>query len=96
MIDKDDMFQMEIAKGEMAYACNIFDYGFDSIEEVNNHISYAHNNILNLIIKKASYERDDIIDNNKEGIGKTNVQTDQESLLNCKQCGESMDGNSEV
>ena len=52
MIDMDDMFQIEIVEGNMVYACNICDEGYDSIEEVNNHIAHMHVDILSHIKRK--------------------------------------------
>ena len=56
MVDQNDMFQIKIVEGEMFYACNICDEGYDSIEEVNRHIEHAHKDLLSHILKKATRE----------------------------------------
>ena len=93
MIDKDDMFQIEIVEGNMVYACNVCDEGYDSIEEVNNHIAHMHEDIVSHIIKKAISEKDD---DTVEHIEKSSVETDKRTMLKCTLCYESMDGNIEV
>ena len=93
MIDMDDMFQIELVEGNMVYACNICDEGYDSIEEVNNHIAHMHGDIVSHIIKKAISEKDDDTVNHIE---KSSVETDNKTMLKCTLCYESMDGNSEV
>ena len=50
--DKDDMFLIEIVEWNMVFACNGCDEGYDSIEEVNNHIAHMHEDIVSQLRKK--------------------------------------------
>ena len=97
MVDQNDMFQIEIVEGEMLYACNICDEGYDSIEEVNRHIKHAHEDLLGHILKKATSEIvDDETNSTEKIIEKASVETEKEYMLKCTLCYESMNGNSEV
>ena len=97
MVDQNDMFQIEIVEGEMLYACNICDEGYDSIEEVNRHIKHAHEDLLGRILKKATSEIvDDETNSTEKIIEKASVETEKEYMLKCTSCYESMNGNREV
>ena len=49
IVTENDMFQLEIVKGETVFACNICEEGFDFIDEVNIHIADAHADIMSHI-----------------------------------------------
>ena len=74
----------------MVYACNICDEGYDSIKEVNKHISHDHEDILSHIMKKAMNERDDDKTKNTDEIFvKASVETNK-IMLKSKLCGKSI------
>ena len=55
----DDHFQIEILKGELVYACNICDEGFDIEDKIKKHIAFNHKDILIEISKNVEEEEDD-------------------------------------
>ena len=52
------MFQFEVLEGKEIYACNICNKGFDTNDEVKNHIQTAHNDVLAQIRKNVEEAAD--------------------------------------
>ena len=104
--DVDELFQLETVENELVYACNLCEEGFDSVEEVKEHLEKGHMDVLKQLGKESESEASCRWSTcqkelSKEGTTNENserecVQTEKEGMLNCKLCGESMDGNSEV
>ena len=54
----DEHYQIEFIEGEQVYACNICDEGFDSEDEIKEHIAVDHKDIL-IEISKNVDEREE-------------------------------------
>ena len=54
----EDMFQLEVLEGKEIYACNICNEGFDTNDEIKNHIEIAHKDILVQIRKNVEEAAD--------------------------------------
>ena len=49
---------MEVLNGELVYACNVCNKGFDSDDKVKNHIEKDHKDILIEINKNIEEDKD--------------------------------------
>ena len=54
----NDMFQIEIVDGEQVYVCSICDEGFDTDDEIRNHILKDHEEIV-LQINEGNEEEEE-------------------------------------
>ena len=45
--DFEELFQLESVKGEVVYACNVFDEGLDTVDDVKKHITYIIRKFFN-------------------------------------------------
>jgi hypothetical protein len=43
-----DLFQIEMVNGDMVWACNMCEYGFDSSNEMQTHMKSSHNQVINI------------------------------------------------
>ena len=91
-----DLFQIEMVNGDMVWACNICEYGFDSSNEIQTHMKSSHNKVINIkeygdMPGKETYTLD-------EGTleRKTESETiESDGMFTCRLCLERLDGNNE-
>lgn len=93
-----DLYQIEMVNGDMVWACNLCDHGFDSSVEMKNHMQSKHDRILD--IETAGEDRNKHIDLHEDTQEDKNKEDKDDSNHNdgkftCKLCLERLDGNHE-
>ena len=93
--DEQDLYQIEIINYEMVWACNLCDTGFDTKDEIKQHMSQDHEKVLD-VADNDMKEYEAI--GNKEDFGENKeIQKEGEiEKIICKLCNVGHDGNTEV
>ena len=91
-----DLFQIEMVNGDMVWACNMCEYGFDSSNEMQRHMKSSHNKVINV----EEYGGVPGKDTNPLDEGTLERKTESESIesdgmFTCRLCLERLDGNNE-
>ena len=94
-----DLYQIEMVNGDMVWACNLCDHGFDSSIEMKNHIKNKHDKILHTETEVEDHntyiqlheDTEEIKEKDKDKSGNTLY----DGKFTCKLCLERLDGNHE-
>ena len=90
--DFEELFQIESVEGELTYACNVCDEGFDTEDEIKKHLNTHHKEILQSIGKdsdvifKNPNQKEKVFDEQKRGVEKTKVKVLSKEPYTCKEC----------
>ena len=95
-----DLYQIEMVNGDMVWACNLCDHGFDSSLEMKDHMKNKHDKIMNTETVVEDPDKYIELHEDTQDIKSKENKDDSDNNLNdgkftCTLCLERLDGNHE-
>ena len=89
-VEELDLFQIEMVNGEMVWACNLRDHGFDSSKEIKEHMKNEHDKVVNIGVTSEDQYSGYVFSNEN----RREVKED-DGKFTCTLCLDRLDGNQE-